>query len=61
MGKAMAIGGLIVAALLSLVFGLDLVAGVPFSRASVAMDVGMLVCSLTLAYLSWNAFRAVRG
>ncbi|MCA9240094.1 MAG: hypothetical protein KDA37_07845 [Planctomycetales bacterium] len=57
MAKAMTILGMVVAALLVMVFALDLLAGQPFGKASPMMDIGLLVCSLILAYSSWNAFR----
>lgn len=57
MAKAMTIGGMIVAGLLSLAFGLDLVLGVPFHGANRVMDAGFLVSGLILGYLGWNALR----
>lgn len=57
MAKALTIGGMIVAALLAIAFGLDLAIGVPFSGASMLIDIGMLFSSLVLGYLSFNAFR----
>ncbi|TWT33840.1 hypothetical protein KOR34_36740 [Posidoniimonas corsicana] len=60
MAKVMTIIGMVVAGLFALVFGLDLVIGVPFQTASGTMDIGMLVCSLILGYLSFNAFRDIR-
>lgn len=61
MGKVMAMGGMVVAGLVTLIFGLDLVAGVPFQGVSTPMDIGFVVCGLILGYLSWNAFRDIRG
>lgn len=52
--------GMVVAGLLAVVFALDLAIGVPFASASMPMDIGMLVCSLIVAYLSFNAFRDIR-
>ena len=57
MAKAMSIAGMIVAGLLALIFIADLAMGIPFSRFGTMTDVGFLVSSLILAYLSWNAFR----
>lgn len=57
MAKAMSIAGLIVAGLIALIFTADLALGVPFGRVGAMTDVGFLVSSLILAYLSWNAFR----
>jgi len=62
MAKAMSIAGMVVAGLLALMFGLDLVPGlnIPFSGAQKLTDVGFLVSALILGYLSWNAFRDAR-
>ncbi|HVA46089.1 MAG TPA: hypothetical protein VNH11_06915 [Pirellulales bacterium] len=59
MPKALTISGLVVACLLLLLFGLDLALGVPFGKASIMMDVGFVICSLILAYMSWLAFRDI--
>ena len=50
----------VVAALLATVFGLDLLTGIPFIRASVLFDVTNVICGLTLGYLSWNTHRDLR-
>ncbi|QDU88341.1 hypothetical protein Pla175_17160 [Pirellulimonas nuda] len=60
MAKAMTIGGMVVAGLLALVFGLDLILGVPFDGASTWMDIGFLLCGLILGYMSWNAFKGAK-
>ncbi len=59
MAKAMSIAGMVVAGLLVLVFGSDLVPGlnIPFNGASKLTDVGFLISGAILGYLSWNAFR----
>ncbi len=57
MAKAMSIAGMIVAGLLAFVFTADLAVGIPFGRVGTMTDIGFLVSSLILAYLSWNAFR----
>jgi hypothetical protein len=57
MPKALTISGMTVAALLLLLFGLDLVAGIPFSKASLAMDISFVICAAILGYLSWSTFR----
>jgi hypothetical protein len=57
MAKAMSIAGMIVAGLLALIFIADLAVTVPFDRKSPITDIGFVVSSLILAYLSWNAFR----
>ena len=57
MPKALTISGLVVSFLLLLLFGLDLALGIPFNKAVPAMDIGFVVSSLILAYLSWSAYR----
>lgn len=53
MPKALCLVGTVVAALLLLVFGLDLAIQFPFGRRSMAMDIGCLVSAVILGYLSW--------
>ncbi|HEY4233248.1 MAG TPA: hypothetical protein VGM76_07465 [Lacipirellulaceae bacterium] len=62
MAKAMSIAGMIVAGLLALTFGLDLIPGlgIPFNGAEKLTDAGFLVSAAILGYLSWNAFRDSR-
>jgi len=57
MPKALCVIGMIVAGLLILLFGLDAAVGIPFNSASMMMDVGMIVASAIVAYLSWSTFR----
>lgn len=57
MAKAMSISGMIVAGLIALVFIADLAIGVPFGGVGKLTDVGFVLSSLILGYLSWNAFR----
>jgi hypothetical protein len=57
MAKALTILGMAVAVLIFALFGLDLAIGVPFSKASIPMDVGAIVCGGILGYLSWATFQ----
>ena len=57
MPKALSISGIVIAIVLLLLFGLDLAVGFPFSKASMAMDIGFVVAALLLGYLSWSTFR----
>ncbi len=57
MPKALSIIGLTISALLLLIFGLDMALGIPFQNVSSTMDVGFIICSLILGYLSWSAMR----
>lgn len=60
MAKAMTFGGMAVAGLSLLLFGLDLALGIPFGRANILIDIGFVLCSGILGYLSWNAFSDLR-
>lgn len=60
MPKALAISGMVVAVLLTSVFLLDLSAGIPFKKASLWMDIGFLLCSLALGYMSWSTWRELK-
>ena len=57
MPKALCIVGMAVAAILLLLFGLDLGLGIVFGKMSVMMNIGFLVCAVVLGYLSWATFR----
>jgi hypothetical protein len=57
MPKALCIVGMVVAAMLAILFGLDLALGVPFGGKSMVMSIGFLVCAILLGYLSWTTFR----
>lgn len=62
MQRALAIAGMVVAGLIALLFGLDLLAGILewnilFGGRSIFMDVASIICALVLAYMSWNTFR----
>jgi hypothetical protein len=49
--------GYVTATLLVVLFLSDLIAKMPFYRASLLMDVSFICCGLLLGYLSWNAHR----
>lgn len=57
MPKILTITGMVVAGLLLLLFGLDLAIGIPFSKASMLLDIGFAVSAGLLAYLSWSTYR----
>lgn len=57
MPKALTIAGMAVSGLLIALFGLDLAVGFPLRKASLAMDIGFVVCALLLAYLSYTTYR----
>ncbi len=57
MARALTILGMVVAVLIFCLFALDLAIQTPFARASIAMDVGAVVCAGILGYLSWSSYR----
>jgi hypothetical protein len=59
MGKAMSIAGMVIGALVGVMFALDAVIGFPFGGREGMMlpDIGLALCGLMVAYLGWNAFR----
>jgi hypothetical protein len=58
MPKALCIFGMAVAALMLLIFLLDLAVGMPFHSANPwTLDLPMILCALGLGYLSWVTFR----
>jgi hypothetical protein len=57
MPKALCIFGIVVAGLLLLLFGLDLIIKFPFGQTHFWMDVCFILCAAVLGYLSWMTFR----
>ena len=57
MGKGMTIAGMVVAAILFMLFSLDLAVKFPFNQASFPMDIAFVVCSVGLGLLSWSTLR----
>ena len=57
MPKALCMTGMVISALILVLFLLDLAIGIPFRKASMMMDVLFLLCALGLGYLSWITFR----
>jgi hypothetical protein len=60
MSKALCIIAIVVSALLVLVFGLDMIIGIPFGKSSIIMDIGFVVFSLILGFLSLTTLREQR-
>jgi hypothetical protein len=54
--KALTIPGFVVAAVLILLFGLDLATRWPFHRCSPLMDLGYCMCGALLMYVSWHTY-----
>lgn len=60
MEKGLCYGALGIAALMLLVFLLDLVAGVPFGAPFTVVDVFGVLASGIVGYLAWNASRDLK-
>jgi len=57
MAKALCMVGVVAAILVAILFLLDLVAQIPFRRASLMMDVSFLICAIVLGLISWMTLR----
>ena len=60
MSKMMSFIGMIVSGLVGILFIADLAAGFPFQRVSIAADIGFVLSSLTLAFMSWSIMEKAR-
>ena len=60
MAKALTIFGMVVAGLLTLVFTLDLLLGIPFDGAQLMMDIGGMLSGMILGYVSFSTFRELK-
>lgn len=60
MTKTLPLVGMMIAGLVAVLFVADLAAGFPFQRVSIAADVGFLVSSLIIAYMSWSLLEKPR-
>ena len=60
MSKALCIVSLAIFALLLIVFLLDMVAGIPFGRANMAMDLGFVISCAGLGTLGFFVFRKLK-
>jgi hypothetical protein len=59
--KLLGFGGMVTAGLIAILFVADLAVGIPFDRASLAVDIGFILASLIVAYLSWSVVERPRG
>ena len=57
MAKALCMTGLVVSGLVAILFAADLIAGFPFQKANMVMDISMLVGSILLGIVSWLTLR----
>ncbi|MFZ4732171.1 MAG: hypothetical protein ACOYK7_06480 [Pirellulales bacterium] len=60
MTKLLPLTGMVVSGLVGILFLADLAAGFPFRRVSVGLDIGFVIASLILAYLSWSVVEKAR-
>ena len=60
MPKVLCIIALAISCLLLLVFLLDLAIGVPFGKASLIMDIGLIASSAIIAFLSFATLKEQR-
>lgn len=58
--KVMPFVGMVMSGLVAILFLADLVAGFPFQRVSILNDIGFLLSSGILAYLSWTIMEKSR-
>ncbi|HBK73158.1 MAG: hypothetical protein ISQ10_00590 [Planctomycetes bacterium] len=54
MSKSVPFVGVVVSGIVGILFLADLAVAIPFSRVSLLADVGFIVSSGILAYLSWS-------
>lgn len=57
MSKAMTIAGMVVAALLVLMFTADFFADIPFGAKGKTMNIGAIIAGAILGYISFSTFR----
>lgn len=60
MSKAMPFVGMIVSGLVAILFLADLAAGFPFQRVTILADIGFIISSVILAYMSWSIMEKPR-
>ena len=57
MAKGLTIGAMVIAALMLVLFGLDLAVGMPFGGQSLKMDIAVLICGLGIGFLGITTLR----
>lgn len=60
MSKVLCYSGIATAAMLLILFSLDLAVGVPFKKADTLMDIIFLVSSIGLGFISWLTLRDLK-
>jgi hypothetical protein len=57
MAKGLTIAAMAIAALMLLLFGLDLAISVPFGKQSLFLDVAFVICGLAIGLLGFSTWR----
>ena len=60
MSKALCFSGIATAAILLMLFTMDLIRGVPFKKADTLMDIVFMVSSGGLGFVSWLTLRELK-
>ena len=60
MSKALCFSGIATAAILLMLFTMDLILGVPFKKADILMDIIFLISSGGLGFVSWLTLRELK-
>jgi hypothetical protein len=60
MSKALCFSGIATAAILLMLFTMDLILGVPFKKADTLMDIVFMVSSGGLGFVSWLTLRELK-
>lgn len=61
MSKMLPLIGMVSAGMIGILFLADLAAGFPFGRVSIAADIGFVVSSVIIGYLSWTLIDRARA
>ena len=57
MSKALAVAGMVISAILVLLFGMNWFLEVPFGPGNIVGTMGFIIGAAILGYLSWTVFR----
>ena len=57
MAKGLTITSMVIAALVLVLFGLDLAISVPFNKQSIPLDIAFVICGLAIGFLGFTTWR----